>query len=69
LPLGDYLPSRAAELVVHGLDLGTDVQPPDDALRGCLTFLVDRAVTRGAGLDVTLALCGRRPLPDGFSVY
>jgi hypothetical protein len=69
MPLCDYLPSRAAELVVHGLDLGTDVQPPDDALRGCLTFLVDRAVSRGDGVQVALALTGRAELPTGFSVY
>jgi hypothetical protein len=73
MPLGDYLPSRAAELVLHGVDLARAVNldrvPPDDALRGCLTFVVDRAITRGDGLLVAEALAGRTTLPSGFSVY
>lgn len=73
MPLCDYLPSRAAELVLHGLDLSSalalGITPDDHALRGCLTFLADRAVTRGDGLVVAEALAGRRTLPDGFSVY
>jgi hypothetical protein len=73
MPLCDYLPSRAAELVLHGLDLaaavGLDRTPDDHALRGCLTFLADRAVTRDDGLLVVRALSGRTTLPPGFSVY
>ena len=73
MPLCDYLPSRAAELVLHGVDLaraiGLDPNPDDHALRGCLTFLADRAVTRGDGLLVAEALAGRTTLPVDFSVY
>ena len=73
MPLCDYLPSRAAELVLHGLDLaaaiGVDAAPNDHAMRGTLAFLADRAVTRGDGLVVARALAGRATLPPGFSVY
>jgi hypothetical protein len=73
MALCDYLPSRAAELVLHGLDLaaavGIAATPDDHALRGCLAFLADRAVTRGDGLLVARALTGRQALPPGFSVY
>jgi hypothetical protein len=69
LPLADYLRSRTAELVLHGLDLGAGVQPPPAALVDCAAFLVSRAVGRGDGVDVVRALSGRAPLPPGFSVY
>jgi hypothetical protein len=73
MPLCDYLPSRCAELVLHGLDLaravGIDMTPDDHALRGCLGFIVDRAVTRGDGSLVARALSGRAALPPGFSVF
>ena len=64
-----YLESRTAELVLHGLDLGSGVEPPPEALAGCATFLVRRAVMAGSGRDVVLALSGRGPLPSGFNVY
>lgn len=73
MPLPDYLPSRAAELVLHGLDLAIaldlDITPSDDALLGCLAFLADRGVARGEGLRMAQALSGRADLPAGFSVY
>lgn len=73
MPLCDYLPSRAAELVLHGVDLARavslDLRPDDHALRGCLTFIVDRAVSRGDGLLVAEALAGRTTLPADFSVF
>jgi len=53
--LDTYLRSCAAELVLHGLDLGTNLEPPPEALAECGAFLVERAVRRGRGLDV----CGR----------
>ena len=49
--------------------VGLDRTPDDHALRGCLTFLADRAVTRDDGLLVVRALSGRTILPPGFSVY
>jgi Mycothiol maleylpyruvate isomerase N-terminal domain len=67
--LDTYLRSRTAELVLHGVDLGTDVEPPPEALTECGAFLVERAVRDGRGLDVVCALGGRRALPPGFNVY
>jgi Mycothiol maleylpyruvate isomerase N-terminal domain len=67
--LEQYLRSRTAELVLHGLDLGTDVEPPAVALAECGAFLVERAVRQGQGLEVVLALSGRRPLSPNFSVF
>jgi hypothetical protein len=67
--LAIYLPSRTAELVLHGMDLETDVDVPPEALVECGCFLVDRAVRGGRGPDVVLALSGRATLPPGFNVY
>lgn len=64
-----YLRSRTAELVIHGLDLGTDLQPPREALSECAVFLVRRATASGQGLHVVRALSGRGTLPPGFNVY
>jgi hypothetical protein len=68
-PLGDYLRSRTAELVLHGLDLGTGIEPPAEALVDCGAFLVSRAVRDGRGVELVRALGGRAPLPPGFNVY
>jgi hypothetical protein len=68
-PLGAYLRSRTAELVLHGLDLATKLHPPPEALVECAVFLVERAVQSGRGLDVVRALSGRGGLPRGFNVY
>jgi hypothetical protein len=67
--LGTYLRSRTAELVLHGLDLGTNCDVPADALFECGGFLVERAVGGGEGLAVVRALSGRGNLPPSFSVY
>ena len=73
MPLADYLVSRCAELVLHGLDLtralSLDVAPRPEAIAGCVAFLGARAVQRGKGIDVALALSGRGDLPAAFSVY
>ena len=69
MPLGAYLQSRVAELVLHGLDLGTGVEPPSDALLACGEAMMSRAVQRGRGADVVLALSGRAALPPGFNVF
>lgn len=67
--LDTYLRSRTAELVLHGVDLGTDLDVPPAALVECGAFLVERAVRRGRGLDVVRALSGRGTLPPDFNVY
>ena len=67
--LDSYLRSRTAELVLHGLDLGTSVIPPVDALADCGAFLMSQAVGSGRGVDVVRALSGRGTLPPGFSVF
>jgi hypothetical protein len=67
--LATYLRSRTAELVLHGLDLETSISPPSEALAECGAFLVERALQRGRGLEVVLALSGRHALPPDFNVY
>ena len=72
MPLALYLPSRTAELTIHGLDiaraLGVEVTPPPRALRESLLFVAHRASSR-SGEEVLLALTGRGRLPDGYSAY
>jgi hypothetical protein len=67
--LDSYLASRTAELVLHGLDLDTSVDPPAEALADCGVFLVSQAVGSGRGVDVVRALSGRGTLAPGFNVY
>jgi len=67
--LDAYLRSRTAELVLHGLDLDTDIEPPTEAVLECAIFLATRAATSGRGLQVVRALSGRGTLPAGFNVY
>jgi hypothetical protein len=67
--LNPYLRSRTAELLLHGVDLGTEVEVPSEALIECGTFLVKRAVRRGRGLEVIRSLSGRGTLPPAFNVY
>jgi Mycothiol maleylpyruvate isomerase N-terminal domain len=67
--LDSYLRSRTAELVLHGLDLATDIEVPPDALVDCGAFLVQRAVGHGFGVEVVRALSGRGTLPPDFNVY
>ena len=70
--LVDYLPTRTFELVVHTLDLraalGADGEPPLAASRAALRLAADVAAARGRSGAALLALTGRRPLPEGFSV-
>jgi hypothetical protein len=67
--LDAYLPSRTAELVLHGIDLATDVGVPPEALLECGVFLVERGVRSGHGLEVVRALSGRGSLRSDFNVY
>lgn len=70
--LGGYLPSRVAELAIHGLDLaratGGDLLPPPSVLEEALVFVARRAAGH-QGAAVLRALTGRGQLPAGYSVY
>ena len=70
--LSDYLPTRIFELVVHTLDIAAaqdlDVTIPADALTDTIRIATELAVLRGDGPSMLLALTGRKPLPDNYSV-
>lgn len=70
--VSDYLPTRTFELTVHALDVaaatGIDFTPPPAALAEALALASATALELGHGVDVLLALTGRRPLPEGASV-
>jgi uncharacterized protein (TIGR03083 family) len=67
-----YLPTRIFELAVHGLDIadatGIDFVMPQDVQLAATTLAARIAVTLGHGPSVLLALTGRAPLPQPFSV-
>jgi uncharacterized protein (TIGR03083 family) len=73
MTLRRYLPSRIAELTIHGLDLaagaGAALAPPAAAVRESLAFAAALAARRDQPAAVLLALTGRGQLPDGYSVY
>ena len=73
MTLGAYLPSRIAELTIHGLDVAAAVGPglaaPPLALVESLRFVTGRLVKKGEGQAVLLALAGRAALPPGLSAY
>ena len=70
--LSDYLPTRIFELVVHTLDIAAalhlDVTIPRAALDDTIRLATELAVLRGDGPTLLLALTGRKPLPDNYSV-
>lgn len=70
--VSDYLPTRTFELVVHSLDIaqaaGLEFTPPAEALADTLALAGASALRLGLGVDVLLALTGRRPLAPGTSV-
>lgn len=70
--LDAYLPTRTFELVVHTLDLaraiGVPFEPPTAALTSSLRLAAELAARQGRGAEALLALTGRGPLPDGFTV-
>ena len=72
MQLSEYLPTRTFELTVHTLDIavarGRIVTPPATALEDALRLVTELATRRGEGSAVLLALTGRTPLPDGYSV-
>lgn len=70
--LGDYLPTRTFELVVHTADLATALGVPPDvpatAAAQALYVVADLAVADGLAGPLLLAATGRPGLPAGFSV-
>ncbi len=70
--LDEYLRTRTFELVVHGYDVAaaSGIEPGLDsvALVDAATLAAEVAVATGSGPDLLMALTGRRPLPQGFTV-
>ncbi|WP_319446557.1 MULTISPECIES: maleylpyruvate isomerase N-terminal domain-containing protein [unclassified Mycobacterium] len=70
--LSNYLPTRTFELAVHGLDIvrasGVQFTLPDDVLDQATVLAAGVATAIGQATPVLLALTGRAPLPDPFSV-
>ena len=71
LALADYLPTRALELTVHGLDLAraTEQDPPPGLVEACVPAVALCArIAPGQAPQVLLALTGRTVLAPGFSL-
>jgi uncharacterized protein (TIGR03083 family) len=70
--VGDYLPTRTFELVVHGFDIaavtGLPVRFAPPVLADAVTLAARAAVELGHGSALLAALTGRAPLPSGFSM-
>jgi len=70
--LGNYLPTRTFELVVHTADLATALGVPPDipatSAAQALHIITDLAVADGVAGPLLLAATGRPGLPVGFSV-
>jgi hypothetical protein len=71
--LVDYLPSRVVELTVHSGDvaaaIGVMFVPDRGAAEIVFACLGHVATARDDASDAMRALTGRRPLPEGFSVF
>jgi uncharacterized protein (TIGR03083 family) len=70
--LDEYLRTRVFELVVHTIDLsratGLPHSLPQSAVENAVTLAAAVAARRGSGDDLLLALTGRAPLVEHFSV-
>jgi uncharacterized protein (TIGR03083 family) len=70
--LGEYLRTRVFELVAHTIDLsratGLPHTLPPSAVEDAVTLAAAVASRRGSGENLLLALTGRAPLAEGFSV-
>lgn len=70
--LGDYLPTRTFELVVHTADLRTALDLPPDvpgsSATQALELVAQLAVAEGRAGPLLLAATGRQGLPVNFSV-
>ena len=71
MTLAQYLPSRTAELTVHGLDIalavGAQLIAPATAVEASLAFVARLSMRTKTG-QLLLAAVGRSPLPTGYSV-
>lgn len=72
IPLDEYLRTRIFELVVHTLDIaratGQSAAIPPVLVEEAASLAAGIAALRGDGELVLLALTGRQPLPEHFSV-
>ncbi len=73
MTLEQYLPSRTAELTIHGLDVsraaGLELDAPPGAIEASLTFVVRLATRKQRGQQLLLAASGRDPLLADYSAY
>ena len=72
IPLAEYLRTRNFELVVHTMDLskatGIPHTLPTRSVADAASLAARVASRQGSGDTLLLALTGRIPLPEGFSV-
>lgn len=73
MSLANYLPTRAFELTVHGLDLARAqhlVEPAgiEHGVREALALAGQLAADSPGSVSVLMALTGRAALPEGFSL-
>jgi hypothetical protein len=72
IPLTEYLRTRIFELVVHTIDLsratGLPHSPPERAMEDAAALAGRVAVRGGRGEPFLLAVTGRLPLPENFSL-
>lgn len=72
IPLDEYLRTRVFELVAHTLDVaratGATAAIPEAPLTSAVALASGIAASTGHGEELLLALTGRQPLPEGFSV-
>ena len=72
IPLEEYLDTRIFELVVHTLDIakavGITADIPPSLVANTVALAARIASERGFGVEVLLALTGREPLREGFTI-
>jgi uncharacterized protein (TIGR03083 family) len=70
--LSAYLPTRTFELAVHSLDVaaavGVILELDPVVLSDSLAIAAEVAARTGQGVPLLMAVTGRTPLPEGFSV-
>ncbi|ARC58173.1 hypothetical protein AS850_13900 [Frondihabitans sp. 762G35] len=72
IPLAEYLRTRTFELTVHTMDLARATGIPHGlspaVLTGAARLAASTAVARGHGEELLLAMTGRAPLPEAFTI-
>lgn len=72
IPIAEYLRTRVFELVVHSIDIaratGQEALFDPDLIEEAAALAAGIAARKGDGEQVLMALTGREPLPEGFSV-